>query len=183
MVHHLRNHLSPITLKCCSNDLCWCNGKLEWDLRLMFECEFVRLISSIMKVQVYIRSCGDILECNSRRRPFPKFVPRIQMDLLLGFSHKLGSHCWCGRYRYSVCFVCSISSSFWGFEESKHTRPQLYSVILTVVLCLVVFGGVKIINKVSPAFLIPVLVSLFCIFIGIFTARSNDARKQHHLKP
>lgn len=61
---------------------------------------------------------------------------------------------------------------------------QVYSVILTVVLCLVVFGGVKIINKVSPAFLIPVLVSLFCIFIGIFTARSNsDTRKQHHLKP
>ena len=52
---------------------------------------------------------------------------------------------------------------------------QVYGVILTVVLCLIVFGGVKIINKVSPAFLIPVIVSLFSIFIGIFTARGGNS--------
>lgn len=52
---------------------------------------------------------------------------------------------------------------------------QVYSVILTVVLCLIVFGGVKIINKVGPAFLIPVLLSVFLIFIGILAApRHND---------
>jgi potassium/chloride transporter 4/5/6 len=52
---------------------------------------------------------------------------------------------------------------------------QVYSVILTVVLCLIVFGGVKIINKVGPAFLIPVLLSVFLIFIGILAApRRND---------
>lgn len=55
---------------------------------------------------------------------------------------------------------------------------QVYGVILTVVLCLIVFGGVKIINRVSPAFLIPVILSLFFIFIGIFAARrSSDPRK------
>ncbi|KAJ7565451.1 hypothetical protein O6H91_02G061600 [Diphasiastrum complanatum] len=47
---------------------------------------------------------------------------------------------------------------------------QLYGVIITVVLCLIVFGGVKIINKVAPTFLIPVLVSVVLIFIGIFAA-------------
>ncbi|KAJ7547439.1 hypothetical protein O6H91_08G086400 [Diphasiastrum complanatum] len=47
---------------------------------------------------------------------------------------------------------------------------QLYGVIITVVLCLIVFGGVKIINKVAPTFLIPVLLSVVLIFIGIFAA-------------
>ncbi|KAH9311607.1 hypothetical protein KI387_026642, partial [Taxus chinensis] len=53
---------------------------------------------------------------------------------------------------------------------------QVYGVIITVVLCLVVFGGVKTINKVAPAFLVPVLLSVFLIFIGIFSAsqRSNS---------
>ncbi|KAG0565768.1 hypothetical protein KC19_7G013100 [Ceratodon purpureus] len=52
---------------------------------------------------------------------------------------------------------------------------QVYSVILTVLLCLIVFGGVKIINKVAPAFLVPVLLSVFLIFIGILAApRSKD---------
>ncbi|EPS58080.1 hypothetical protein M569_16736, partial [Genlisea aurea] len=50
---------------------------------------------------------------------------------------------------------------------------QVYGIIVTVVLCFIVFGGVKIINSVAPAFLIPVLFSLFCIFIGIFVSRNN----------
>lgn len=48
---------------------------------------------------------------------------------------------------------------------------QVYGLIFTVILCLIVFGGVKIINRVSPAFLIPVILSLFFIYIGIFAAR------------
>lgn len=51
---------------------------------------------------------------------------------------------------------------------------QVYGIVLTVVLCLIVFGGVKIINKVSPAFLIPVLLSICFIFIGVFTARGDS---------
>ncbi|KAG0482330.1 hypothetical protein HPP92_010414 [Vanilla planifolia] len=47
---------------------------------------------------------------------------------------------------------------------------QLYGVVVTILLVFIVFGGVKTINKVAPAFLIPVLLSLFCIFIGIFVA-------------
>ncbi|WOL17211.1 cation-chloride cotransporter 1 isoform X1 [Canna indica] len=47
---------------------------------------------------------------------------------------------------------------------------QVYGVVVTILLCFIVFGGVKIINKVAPAFLIPVLFSLFCIFLGIFSA-------------
>ncbi|CAK9209557.1 unnamed protein product [Sphagnum troendelagicum] len=52
---------------------------------------------------------------------------------------------------------------------------QVYGVILTVVLCLIVFGGVKIINRVSPAFLIPAVLSVFSIFIGILAARRHNA--------
>uniref|UniRef100_A0A0D6R1J8 Cation-chloride cotransporter 1 n=1 Tax=Araucaria cunninghamii TaxID=56994 RepID=A0A0D6R1J8_ARACU len=47
---------------------------------------------------------------------------------------------------------------------------QVYGIVITILLCFIVFGGVKIINKVAPAFLVPVLLSLFCIFIGIFAS-------------
>ncbi|GMH03903.1 hypothetical protein Nepgr_005742 [Nepenthes gracilis] len=47
---------------------------------------------------------------------------------------------------------------------------QIYGIVVTVILCFIVFGGVKIINRVAPAFLIPVLFSVFCIFIGIFAS-------------
>lgn len=30
------------------------------------------------------------------------------------------------------------------------------------------------INRVAPAFLVPVLLSIFCIFIGIFLAKTDD---------
>ncbi|KAH6776713.1 cation-chloride co-transporter 1 [Perilla frutescens var. hirtella] len=51
---------------------------------------------------------------------------------------------------------------------------QIYGVVVTIILCFIVFGGVKIINRVAPAFLVPVVFSLFCIFIGIFLARKDD---------
>lgn len=51
---------------------------------------------------------------------------------------------------------------------------QIYGIVVTIVLCFIVFGGVKMINRVAPAFLIPVLLSIFCIFVGIFLARKND---------
>ncbi|KAL8507353.1 hypothetical protein ACS0TY_018048 [Phlomoides rotata] len=51
---------------------------------------------------------------------------------------------------------------------------QVYGIVVTIILCFIVFGGVKIINRVAPAFLLPVLFSLFCIFIGTFLARENS---------
>ncbi|RVW98434.1 Cation-chloride cotransporter 1 [Vitis vinifera] len=39
---------------------------------------------------------------------------------------------------------------------------QVYGIVVTIILCFIVFGGVKMINRVAPAFLIPVLFSLFC---------------------
>ncbi|KAF9666471.1 hypothetical protein SADUNF_Sadunf16G0232700 [Salix dunnii] len=50
---------------------------------------------------------------------------------------------------------------------------QIYGIVVTIILCFIVFGGVKMINRVAPAFLIPVLFSLFCIFIGIFLTKKN----------
>ncbi|KAK6917091.1 SLC12A transporter, C-terminal [Dillenia turbinata] len=47
---------------------------------------------------------------------------------------------------------------------------QVYGIVVTIILCFIVFGGVKMINRVAPAFLIPVLFSLFCIYMGIFLA-------------
>jgi solute carrier family 12 (potassium/chloride transporter), member 4/6 len=52
---------------------------------------------------------------------------------------------------------------------------QLYSVIVTIVLFFIVFGGVKIINKVALAFLIPIPFSLLCIYLRVFIAPSHNA--------
>ncbi|XP_024314966.1 cation-chloride cotransporter 1 isoform X3 [Brachypodium distachyon] len=54
---------------------------------------------------------------------------------------------------------------------------QIYGVIVTILLCFIVFGGVKIINKVAPAFLIPVLFSILCIYIGVLNAPKLNASK------
>lgn len=59
---------------------------------------------------------------------------------------------------------------------------QVYGIVVTILLCFIVFGGVKMINKVAPAFLIPVLFSLFCIFIGIFAAPRRGASRKFALK-
>ncbi|KAF5752707.1 cation-chloride cotransporter 1 [Tripterygium wilfordii] len=50
---------------------------------------------------------------------------------------------------------------------------QIYGIVVTILLCFIVFGGVKMINRVAPAFLIPVLLSLVCIFIGGFLAGTD----------
>lgn len=51
---------------------------------------------------------------------------------------------------------------------------QVYGVILAVILCLVVFGGVKIVGRVGPAFLIPSLVSVVLIFVGMLASPRGD---------
>lgn len=56
-----------------------------------------------------------------------------------------------------------------AWQTSIHDL-QIYGIVVTVLLCFIVFGGVKIINRVAPAFLIPVLFSVFCIFIGVFAS-------------
>ncbi|XP_068665152.1 cation-chloride cotransporter 1 isoform X2 [Aristolochia californica] len=66
-----------------------------------------------------------------------------------------------------------------GVKETIHTPNlhdlQIYGVVITILLCFIVFGGVKIINRVAPAFLVAVLFSLVCIFIGIFVAPRHNA--------
>ena len=52
---------------------------------------------------------------------------------------------------------------------------------MTIILCFIVFGGVKMINRVAPAFLIPVLLSIFCIFVGIVAARKDDPASESYL--
>ncbi|KAE8708518.1 Lactoylglutathione lyase / glyoxalase I family protein [Hibiscus syriacus] len=51
---------------------------------------------------------------------------------------------------------------------------QIYGIVVTIILCFIVFGAVKMINRVAPAFLIPVLFSIFCIFVGGFLAKNDD---------
>lgn len=58
-------------------------------------------------------------------------------------------------------------------ESPSSHDLQIYGIVITIVLCFIVFGGVKMINRVAPAFLIPVLLSIFCIFVGIFLARKD----------
>ncbi|XP_004231552.1 cation-chloride cotransporter 1 isoform X1 [Solanum lycopersicum] len=65
-----------------------------------------------------------------------------------------------------------------GTDIAPITRPslhdlQIYGIVVTILLCFIVFGGVKIINRVAPAFLVPVVFSLVCIFSGILLARNG----------
>ncbi|XP_020235873.1 cation-chloride cotransporter 1 isoform X1 [Cajanus cajan] len=54
---------------------------------------------------------------------------------------------------------------------------QIYGIVVTILLCFIVFGGVKMINRVAPAFLIPVLFSVVCIFLGILLARKDHPQE------
>lgn len=47
---------------------------------------------------------------------------------------------------------------------------QVYGVIVTVVLCIIVLGGVRVVVRVGPLFLIPSLLAIACIFVGIIVA-------------
>lgn len=58
---------------------------------------------------------------------------------------------------------------------------QIYGIVVTIILCFIVFGGVKMINRVAPAFLIPVLFSLICIFIGIVVAGKDHPASEQFL--
>ncbi|KAK7354484.1 hypothetical protein VNO80_19948 [Phaseolus coccineus] len=58
-------------------------------------------------------------------------------------------------------------------ESPSSHDLQIYGIIVTILLCFIVFGGVKMINRVAPAFLIPVLFSLVCIFLGVLLARKD----------
>lgn len=88
-----------------------------------------------------------------------------------------------GFFRESVTIVSNstlangttISTTTTTLSTPSLHDLQVYGVIVTILLVFIVFGGVKIINKVAPAFLIPVLFSLFCIFIGIFAAPRKNA--------
>ncbi|KAK1277530.1 Cation-chloride cotransporter 1 [Acorus gramineus] len=74
------------------------------------------------------------------------------------------------------------ATPFNGTTEIVHTPNihdlQVYGIVVTILLCFIVFGGVKMINRVAPAFLVPVILSLFCIFIGMLASPKNDAARK-----
>ncbi|CAL9186117.1 unnamed protein product [Musa hybrid cultivar] len=87
-----------------------------------------------------------------------------------------------GFFRESVTVVSNTTAANGTISEVVTTVStpslhdlQVYGVIVVILLCFIVFGGVKIINRVAPAFLIPVLFSLFCIFVGTFAAPRSNA--------
>lgn len=57
---------------------------------------------------------------------------------------------------------------------------RIYGLGLLVLCTFLVNGGVKYISKLSPYFLVPVLVSILCILIGIFTSTGDEA---YNIKP
>lgn len=58
-------------------------------------------------------------------------------------------------------------------ESPSSHDLQIYGIVVTIMLCFIVFGGVKMINRVAPAFLIPVLFSLICIYLGVLLAKKD----------
>lgn len=55
---------------------------------------------------------------------------------------------------------------------------QIYGVIITALLGLAVFGGAKIIARLGPGFLIPVMVSLLFIYVGIISAPRGEMSRE-----
>ncbi|CAI5989727.1 unnamed protein product [Closterium sp. NIES-65] len=55
-------------------------------------------------------------------------------------------------------------------ELASTADMQVYGVIVTVALCIVVLGGVRVVVRVGPLFLIPSILAIICIFIGIIVA-------------
>ncbi|GJP42960.1 hypothetical protein CLOM_g2480 [Closterium sp. NIES-68] len=55
-------------------------------------------------------------------------------------------------------------------ELASTADMQVYGVIVTVVLCIVVLGGVRVVVRVGPLFLVPSILAIICIFIGIIVA-------------
>ncbi|GJP72957.1 hypothetical protein CLOP_g3724 [Closterium sp. NIES-67] len=55
---------------------------------------------------------------------------------------------------------------------SRHDM-QAYGIIITVLLCLIVFGGVHLVDRVGSLFIIPAVLAVISVFIGI--ALSPDA--------
>ncbi|KAH7568504.1 hypothetical protein ACOSP7_011486 [Xanthoceras sorbifolium] len=77
-----------------------------------------------------------------------------------------------GIFRETITKVNGTTTAEPIHSISSHDL-QIYGIVVTILLCFIVFGGVKIINRVAPAFLIPVLLSILCIFIGVFLARKD----------
>ncbi|VAH41014.1 hypothetical protein VPH35_026134 [Triticum aestivum] len=84
-----------------------------------------------------------------------------------------------GFFQEKVTVVDSTANGGSGITISTPSLHdlQIYGVIVTILLCFIVFGGVKIINKVAPAFLMPVLFSILCIYIGVLSAPGPNSPK------
>ncbi|MED6123578.1 Protein ccc1 [Stylosanthes scabra] len=73
-----------------------------------------------------------------------------------------------GIFRETVSHVNGTAVT--PIEAPSAHDLQIYGIVVTILLCFIVFGGVKMINRVAPAFLIPVLFSVICIWLGMFVA-------------
>ncbi|KAI3898168.1 hypothetical protein MKW92_038364 [Papaver armeniacum] len=78
-----------------------------------------------------------------------------------------------GIFKGSITSVNATSGATEHIQTPNLHDLQVYGIVVTIILCFIVFGGVKIINKVAPAFLVPVLLSIFCIFVGMFAAKKD----------
>ncbi|KAG9157823.1 hypothetical protein Leryth_000003, partial [Lithospermum erythrorhizon] len=108
-------------------------------------CFFLGNAVAAMCITVQVGSCGNFL----------KAVPSA------------------GIFRESVTKVNGTDIAQPITTPSLHDL-QIYGIVITIILCFIVFGGVKMINRVAPAFLIPVLFSLVCIFIGTLLAGKDE---------
>ncbi|XP_050223043.1 cation-chloride cotransporter 1 [Mercurialis annua] len=79
-----------------------------------------------------------------------------------------------GMFRETITKVNNSTAAVGPIESPSSHDLQVYGIVVTLILCFIVFGGVKMINRVAPAFLIPVLFSLLCIYIGMFLTGKDD---------
>lgn len=79
---------------------------------------------------------------------------------------------------FSAGSITNVNGTSGALDKAPIENPsvhdlQVYGIVVTILLVFIVFGGVKMINRVAPAFLVPVLFSVLCIIVGVF-ASSKD---------
>lgn len=127
--------------------------------------------------------------CSQERERQSKYVIAFLAFLLLSLSHQQQqhhhhhSHHHCHHHLFLIIFLlfdvnAATITKVNGTDIAPIITPsihdlQIYGSVITIILSFIVFGGVKMLNRVAPAFLIPVMFSLFCIFMGIFLTRKD----------